>query len=79
LLRTFDWMTATVETAGLVIFLIWIIQPIREFAGIFRSIRKRRPAATVKQSSNDRERIAVLPAAPPAHRPAHRELAQTRA
>lgn len=36
----FDWITWGIWGLGLAILIIWIIQPIREFRGIFRAKRK---------------------------------------
>src|SRR4051812_47078896 len=36
-----DWMTASIEAAGVVILLIWVVVPAQEFAQIFARIRRR--------------------------------------
>jgi hypothetical protein len=33
-----DWMTASVEIAGIAILCVWVVIPLREFAAIFRRI-----------------------------------------
>jgi hypothetical protein len=42
---TVDWITASIETIGILIFIFWFIVPIREFAEIFRRLKggDRRP------------------------------------
>ena len=37
-----DWITLTVEAAGLVILIVWTIVPIQEFKLIFHRLRERR-------------------------------------
>ena len=36
-----DWITLLIETVGVVILLLWIVIPIREFRGILKRIRSR--------------------------------------
>ncbi len=35
-----DWMTATIEVIGVVIFFVWLIVPIGEFREIFRRLKR---------------------------------------
>ena len=35
-----DWLTATVEIIGIVIFIVWLIVPIREFREIFKRLKR---------------------------------------
>jgi hypothetical protein len=37
-----DWITWTVEAAGILIFCIWLVVPIREFRQIFLRLKKGR-------------------------------------
>ena len=39
-----DWITLSVEAAGLVILIVWTIIPIQEFKLILRRLRERRAA-----------------------------------
>ena len=39
-----DWMTLTIEAIGIVIFLIWIVIPIREFRAILRRLKEKEAA-----------------------------------
>jgi len=39
-----DWMTLTIEAIGIVIFLIWIVIPIREFRTILRRLKEKEAA-----------------------------------
>ena len=43
-----DWITLLIELVGVVILLMWIVIPIREFRQILRIVRARdnRPAST---------------------------------
>jgi hypothetical protein len=34
-----DWMTWSIEAAGIVIFCVWVVVPIREFREIIRRFR----------------------------------------
>ena len=36
-----DWITLLIETVGVVILLLWIVIPIREFRAILKKIRAR--------------------------------------
>jgi hypothetical protein len=35
-----DWITALVEGIGVVIFCVWVVVPVREFASIRRRLRE---------------------------------------
>jgi hypothetical protein len=35
-----DWITAAIEIIGIVIFVIWLIVPIREFREIFKRLKQ---------------------------------------
>ena len=37
---SFDWITFSVETVGIVIFCIWVVVPIREFRAILGRVFK---------------------------------------
>jgi len=41
-----DWITLTIELIGVVILLLWIVIPVREFRSILKTIRHRNDAAT---------------------------------
>jgi len=41
-----DWITLTIELIGVVILLLWIVIPVREFRSILTTIRHRNDAAT---------------------------------
>ena len=38
--KTMDWITGTIEAIGVVIFCIWLVVPIREFAEIYRRLKR---------------------------------------
>src|ERR1041385_2322635 len=44
-LSAMDWITASIETIGILIFVFWFIVPIREFKQIFRRIKEKPPLA----------------------------------
>ena len=37
-----DWITITIETAGIAVLVLWVIVPIQEFRLIFRRLRNQR-------------------------------------
>ena len=48
-----DWMTLCIEGVGLVILLIWIVIPIREFHAIFKRLKQQK----AEQSARREEEI----------------------
>ena len=51
-----DWITLLIEAVGVVILLLWIVIPIREFRAILKKIRSRAPERAVVAASADRQR-----------------------
>jgi hypothetical protein len=48
-----DWITASIEAIGILIFLFWLIVPIREFGEIFRRLKQKPPLAEPPQGGAD--------------------------
>ena len=40
-----DWITLVIEAVGVVILLMWIVIPIREFRLILKAVARKSPAA----------------------------------
>lgn len=43
-----DWITIVIEAVGIVILLMWIVIPIREFRQILKVVRRKSHAAAEK-------------------------------
>jgi hypothetical protein len=51
-----DWITLSVEAVGIIIFVIWLIIPIREFRLIYKRLKQERSTAHSEPSTEEQIR-----------------------
>ena len=51
-----DWITLSVEAVGIVIFIIWLIIPIREFRLIYKRLKQKRSTADSEPKAGEQIR-----------------------